>query len=66
MPILREQFNFIEMRESPDYEPDDEDALQDEEFSDDQFLADVIVINLGLCSPFCIVQNLWSQLFTIL
>jgi hypothetical protein len=31
------------MREAPDYEPEDEEALQDEEFSDEQFLADVII-----------------------
>lgn len=27
-------------REAPDYEPEDEEALQDEEFSDDTFLGD--------------------------
>jgi hypothetical protein len=32
--------NLLEMREHPEYEVDDEEALQDEEFSDDQFLAD--------------------------
>jgi hypothetical protein len=41
--------NPLELRESPDYEPEDEEALQDEEFSDDQFLADVTDTYLGLC-----------------
>jgi hypothetical protein len=47
---LSSSTNDLELRESPDYEPEDEEALQDEEFSDDQFLADVMHAHLDICN----------------
>jgi hypothetical protein len=56
-----------QLREAEDYDPADEDALQDEEFGDDQFLADVFrYINIGFFHNYGFVQSIWCTFFAIL
>ena len=51
-PIRNSATNYLGMRNAADYDPEDEDALQDEEFSDENFLSDIASLISNLFKVF--------------